>query len=124
VTGRVEAGQIVSHVVPYETSGSQNDGQVSWPGDRRAGGPRLHFYATRVTCADFQPSAPTGACSVLARAGATDSGNLASTLIVTNGRGNPNVLGESAEYKIWVVGDSEQAADYTISITWFYGPDC
>jgi hypothetical protein len=124
LTGRVEPGQIRSHLVRYETSGSQNDAHLSWPGDRRADGPRLRFWATRAACTDFQPDAPTDSCAVLAGAGSLPSGNLAATLIVTNGRGNPNVLGTPAEYKIWVVGDPEQAADYTIAITWFYGPDC
>jgi hypothetical protein len=124
VFGRVEPGQTVSHLVRYETSGSQNDANLHWDGMRTADGPRLSFYATRAACIDFDPATATDACAVLARAGSLASGNVAATLIVTHGRGNPPVLGEVAEYKIWVVGDARQAAHYTIAITWFFGPDC
>ena len=62
-------------------------------------------------------------CAILARAGAGDVG-IASTLTVTHGRGNPEQLGDPADYKIWVVGDPQRAAAYTITITWFFGPDC
>lgn len=124
ITGRVEPGQIAAHRVRYETSGSQNDAHIQWDGDRRADGPRINVYATRAACIDFDPSTASGACAILSRAGALPGGNIASTLIVTNGRGNPEVLGQPAEYKLWVVGDPLQTAHYTISITWFYGPDC
>jgi hypothetical protein len=46
------------------------------------------------------------------------------SLIVTNGRGNPDILGTPAEYKLWVAGDPSQSVAYSISITWFFGPDC
>jgi hypothetical protein len=125
VSGEVAPGTILSHRIPYESSGSQNDGLVSWTRQAAAGGPRLSFYATRLACEDFDPlKIPgSGPCSTLARAGWTPIG-VASTLTVTNGRGNPDVLGIPAEYKIWVVGDPEQRAAYTISVTWFFGPDC
>jgi hypothetical protein len=124
LTGRVEPGQTVSHLVRYETSGSQNDADIQWAGYRSEGGPRITVYATQPGCVDFQPSAAAGTCAIVSRAGTLASGNIATTLIVTHGRGNPEVLGQPAEYKIWVVGDSEQTAHYTISITWFFGPDC
>ena len=124
ITGRVDPGQTVAHLVRYDTSGSQNNAEIQWDGDRRPGGPRINVYATRAGCVDFNPSAASGACAVLARAGALASGNIATTLIVTNGRGNPDVLGQPAEYKLWVMGDPEQTAHYTISISWFFGPDC
>jgi hypothetical protein len=124
IAGRVEPGQMVSHLVRYETSGSQNDADIQWAGYRSEGGPRITVYATRAGCVDFEPSAAAGACAILSRAGTLPSGNIATTLIVTHGRGNPEVLGQPAEYKIWVVGDPEQTAHYTISITWFFGPDC
>jgi hypothetical protein len=43
--------------------------------------------------------------------------------LLTNGRGNPAVLGTPAEYKLWVVGDAEQSSAYAIDITWVRGPD-
>ena len=124
ITGQVGPGATVSHLVRYETSGSQNDAQIQWGGDRSAGGPRINVYATRAGCTDFRPSAPSAECTILSRAGSLPDGNIATTVIVTNGRGNPDVLGQPAEYKLWIVGDPEQTAYYTISITWFFGPDC
>ena len=46
------------------------------------------------------------------------------TLIVTHGRGNPEVLGTPPEFKVWVVGDATQRVSYTLTATWFRGPDC
>lgn len=125
VSGEVAAGETALHQVPYGTQGSQNDAEISWAGQSTAGGPRIRVYATRVACTDFRPppAIAGGACSVLATAGAFDGG-VATTLIITNGRGNPDVLGSPAEYKLWIVGDPAQSARYTINITWFYGPDC
>jgi len=123
--GQVVAGQIISHLVRYETRGSQNDAQIAWDGQSPAAAPRIRFYATTAACSDFQapPVVNTGACAVLASAGWTAIG-FASTLIVTHGRGNPEVLGSTPEYKIWVVGEAERNAYYAITITWFFGPDC
>jgi hypothetical protein len=51
--------------------------------------------------------------------------NVAVTMaIITHGRGNPEQLGPTAEYKIWIFGDPDQSVSYTIDITSFYGPDC
>jgi len=74
---------------------------------------------------DFRPppAINTDACAVLGGAGSFD-GRIATTLIIANGRGNPDSLGSPAEYKLWVVGDSEQSTRYTLNITWFFGPDC
>jgi hypothetical protein len=125
ISGQVAAGQIVSHRVPYGTEGSQNDARFSWTGDSGSDA-RLRLYATGVGCASF--SLPletnTGACAVLASAGSLPNGAVASTLIITHGRGNPERLGNPPEYILWVVGDAERSASYTINITWLYGPDC
>jgi len=123
--GEVAAGQVVSHAVRYDVQGSQNDAQVSWDGYRSENPPRLRFYATRVECTDFlpPPAAATSDCAVMASAGWTPIG-IATTLIVTHGRGNPESLGSPPEYKIWVVGEAERSARYSVNITWFYGPDC
>jgi hypothetical protein len=88
--------------------------------------PRVRFFATRVDCEEFNPAGPNiGACTRLAIAGWVESGShVASTLIVTNGNGNPDVLGTPAEYKIWIAGDPERRASYSITITYFSGPDC
>jgi hypothetical protein len=125
IAGEVAAGSIASHRVSYETRGSQNDATISWADQSLAAGPRLRVYATRAACEDFQPpqSTSSGACAVLGSAG-WSNGVIANTLILTHGRGNPEVLGSPAEYKLWVVGDPERNARYTIHITWFYGPDC
>lgn len=124
--GTVAAGAVAPHLVPYEPSGSQNDAQVGWDGRSSTDPPRLRFYATRSGCTDFKapPAASNdAACAIIASAGWTEVG-IASTLIVTHGRGNPERLGSPPEYKIWVVGDAERSVGYTITITWFYGPDC
>lgn len=123
ISGDVAAGAIASHEVRYDTRGSQNDARISWSG--QGDGTRIRVYATRVGCTDFRTDdvGSSGDCAVLASAGAFDGG-IATTLIVTHGRGNPEVLGSAPAYKLWVVGDSERNASYTIAITWFFGPDC
>jgi len=123
--GEVAAGQLASHQVRYATEGSQNDAHLSWDSQYSPTAPRLRFYATRSACTEFQPppAANTGACTVLASAGWTEIG-IASTLITTHGRGNPERLGSPPEHKIWIVGDAERSARSAITITWFFGPDC
>jgi hypothetical protein len=125
VRGVVAAQQVVSHLVLYETRGSQNDANLTWTDQFGPSGPRLTFHATRAECSNFQPppAANGGHCTILASAGWTPAG-IANTLIVTHGRGNPERLGSPPEYKIWVTGDPGRAAQYAIDITWFYGPDC
>jgi len=126
ISGDVGAGQVASHTVRYATEGSQNDANFSWAGDTSPEGPRLNLYATKAGCSQFSlpPDSNTGDCATLARAGSLDSGNIATTLVITHGRGNPERLGDPPEYKLWIVGDAARAASYTIRITWFYGPDC
>jgi hypothetical protein len=121
--GVVGAGEVVVHRLPYGTEGSQNDIQVTWANQGQPGGPRLQFYATRTGCENFSPATATGVCQVLARAGSVD-GVVVSTMIVTHGRGNPETLGTPPEYKVWVVGDSQQAASYSLSAVWRYGVEC
>ena len=125
VQGEVAAGEVVSHLVRYETQGSQNNAQITWDGQSSPAPPRIRIYATRAACTDFQPppAANTGDCATLASAGWTTMG-VANTLIVTHGRGNPEVLGSTPEYRIWVVGDTERGARYSITLSWFFGPDC
>ena len=128
-SGQVAGGQIVSHVVPYGTDGSQNDVKISWPGQGTATAPRISVYATKSSCTEFIPSGGTGPCASIGHSGGiriSDSpdGFIQNSLIITNGRGNPDILGSPAEYKLWIVGDPAQSVTYSISITWFYGPDC
>jgi hypothetical protein len=113
------------HDLAYATEGSQNDVAVTWEGQGLADGPRLRFFATRAGCREFvpPPAATVGECQVLAQAGWTGA-QVASTLIVTHGRGNPEVLGRPPAYRVWVVGDGSRAARYTMVVTYFYGPDC
>ena len=147
VSGTVDAQTVAVHEIAYATEGSQNDLKIQWPGRLTAGGPRLRMYATRVECVDFvaPPSLGannnTGACADVGSWGGTlspdaracavdrtcqpiDSDLVQSSLIITHGRGNPEKLGPSARYKLWVVTTSEQPVGYTITITWFFGPDC
>jgi hypothetical protein len=125
VSGTVGAGQTVVHRIAYDTRGSQNDVTIDWQGLGMPNGPRVRSYATRTACSDFPPppAANNADCAVLASAGFVD-GQVARSLIITNGRGNPDVLGSPAEYKLWIVGDPTQAAAYAVTTTWFYGPDC
>jgi hypothetical protein len=102
LSGEVEAQQVAVHRVPYGTEGSQNDVDIRWSGQFDANGPRIRVYATKVECVQF----------------------VQSSLVITNGRGNPDVLGSPAEYKLWMVGDAEKTTRYSMTITWFYGPDC
>jgi hypothetical protein len=148
VSGEVAPRQIVVHRVPYGTEGSQNDVKISWTGQFTANGPQIRVYATKVECVDFMPPADpsnapfdSGPCGNIGSFGGVlsatarpcainntcriESGDLVQTsLTIANGRGNPDKLGTPAEYKLWVVGDAGQSASYTISTTWFYGPDC
>jgi hypothetical protein len=129
LNGQASAGQLLSHVVPYDTQGSQNDVHISWAGQGTATGPRLSVYATRVECTDFVPPGGAGPCAPIgSRDGISLSGApgdfIQNSLIVANGRGNPDILGTLAEYRLWVAGDPSQSVAYSINITWFSGPDC
>ena len=140
LAGEVGAGAVAVHRVPYGTEGSQNDVRISWPG-QMSGAPRITVYATRVGCIDFSPAAASGACALVGSAGGTLSPNaspcvtartcqptgediIQNSLTITNGQGNPDVLGTPAEYKLWVVGDPQASVPYSITATYFYGPDC
>src|SRR5262245_53362563 len=147
VSGDVNPDDVAVHEVPYGTQGSQNDVKVAWTGQFASGGPRIRVYATRLDCVDFAPppnlgaNNGTGACANLGTWGGVlspdarpcaashtcepqDSDLVQTSLIIPNGRGNPDVLGPSARYKLWVVGDRSHSTSYTISTTFFYGPDC
>lgn len=104
------------------------------------GNPRIKVYATKVDCVDFSPN-QTGACANIGGGGGTLSPTarpcvidrtcqpeaddiVQNSLTVTHGAGNPEVLGQPAEYKLWVVGDPARHVSYGIEITWFRGPDC
>jgi hypothetical protein len=121
--GSVGGDAVVMHRVSYDTRGSQNDTQIDWFGQRDADGPRLQIYATLVSCEQFTlpADANSGTCAVLARAGWTSQG-IATTLILTHGRGNPERLGTPPEYKLWITSD--RATNYNITVSYFYGPDC
>ena len=128
INGEIGPGQIVLHQVAYGTEGSQNDVNISWTGQGTPSGPRMSLYATKINCVDFLPPGG-GLCAQIGTRGGTSSSGAESdfvqrSLIITNGRGNPDILGVPAEYKLWVVGDPGQSARYSINITWFYGPDC
>ena len=123
ISGTVDAGQLAMHLVAYDTRGSQNDARLSWPGQGTADGAQLSIYATRATCEAFTLPAESnsGACAILGRAGWTPVG-IATSLGLTHGRGNPEVLGSPPEYKLWLVSD--RPTSYTVTVHWFYGPDC
>jgi hypothetical protein len=130
VSGRVEAGQVIAHVVPYELKGSENDVRVTWDGQSKNDGPRLTIYATSAACERFTPPPSDnrridrGDCTVIGSAGGFAVGGaivLNSILITGPGNGAP---ADFTEYKLHVVGDARQAVSYSITVTWFSGPDC
>lgn len=123
VSGEVAAGQVMSHQVPYGTEGSQNNIRVTWIGQNTSNGPRIGVWATKVDCVDFTPPADSRA-SLPAAGACTSIGGGGGSLIITNGRGNPEQLGPNPQYKLWVVGDPGQSTTYFLSITWSRGPDC
>src|SRR6185436_5606313 len=142
-SGRVEPGQVVSHLLPYDLNGSQNDVHISWSGQGQIDGPRLRVYATSAACVDFVPpigsAQPTGACAPIASAGgylapwarecarngscAPTPDEIVNTSLIVTGPGNGAPPGFH-EYKLHVVGDPERAVSYSIDVTWFFGPDC
>src|SRR5262245_50570338 len=136
LTGDINARAIAMHRVAYATEGSQNDVNITWNGQYERDGARLRVYATKVDCLEFVPGSTGGPCVNIGHAGGIrpcyadrtcepDAGDFVQThLIVTNGRGNPDILGSPAEYKLWVVGDSLEDTAYSMTITWFFGPDC
>ena len=126
ILGQIGAGQTVVHRLAYEARGSQNDVEISWSGQTDATGARIRVYATRIGC-ETEPRPGIigmGDCQTLSIAGTLDSGSIATRLIITHGRGNPEVLGTPAEFKVWVVGDAARSTVYTLTQTWFHGPDC
>lgn len=125
VSGEVGPGGISVHRVTYDIEGSQNNVDLVWPESNRVGGPRLVAYATRAACDSFglPASANTGECRVLAATPSVNGVGVA-TLIVTHGRGNPEVLGMPPEFKVWVVGDDTRRVSYMLTVTWSRGPDC
>src|SRR5262245_13915199 len=94
INGEVAAGRFAMHQVLYATAGSQNDAEISWADQYAAGGPKIKVYATKAGCVDFAPppAVQTGSCTILASAGSGELG-IDTTLIVTQGRGNTEILG-------------------------------
>jgi hypothetical protein len=145
ITGVVAPGKMVVHEVPYGIDGSQNDLRISWDGQRAPNGPRISVRATKIDCQEFAPettSPNTGsACATIGSQGGMLSPTatpcpkntrcridpkdvIQTSLIIANGRGNPDVLGPRSVYRLWVAGDARVAVAYTIAVTWFHGPDC
>jgi hypothetical protein len=133
--GTVAAGTVVAIEVPYATEGSQNDVSISWINQRVAGGPRIHVYATRLDCTEYGACPTLGsrggvlapdarACAIAQTCAPDDRDIVQTSLTIPSGRGNPDVIGPTARYKVWIVGDTTQDAVYNINITWFFGPDC
>jgi hypothetical protein len=147
LSGIVRPGSVEVRQVAYGTDGSQNNLQISWPGQRSADGPQLRVFATRLECTDFTPPerdqmpSTSGACGTIGSVGGQRSPNarpcvtdgtcpaqvtdiVQTSLTIPSGRGNPDIIAPGAEYKLWIIGDATQEASYTIAITWFFGPDC
>jgi hypothetical protein len=131
LNGHVEAGEVNTHLMPYERRGSQNDVDISWSGQSLAGGPRLRIYATGTDCAAFIPpavgdsNADRGACTIIGSGGGgyLVGNELVHTSLIVTGPGNGAPL-DFHEYKLHVVGDATRTVDYSVSVTWFFGPDC
>jgi hypothetical protein len=131
VSGTVEAGQVTSHLIPYDTRGSQNDARIRFTGQGTLTGPRIMVYATDARCDAFKPPpadnpvADQGLCTPFEWPGGYlgPDGALVPTTLTITGPGNGAPAGFH-EYKLFIVGDPKQMASYTISITWFSGPDC
>jgi hypothetical protein len=141
-SGRVEAGQVASHLMLYDLNGSQNDVHISWSGQGQIDGARLRIYATSAACADFVVPANgrgTGACEIIssgsgylapwarecARSGACSPtpDEIVNTSLIVTGPGN-GAPADFHEYKLHVVGDAARAVSYSVTATSFYGPDC
>jgi hypothetical protein len=144
LTGSVQPRQVVTHTLRYDQRGSQNNIEFSWTGKGSMTGLRLMFYATGPDCLDFVPPpadfrGDAGPCRVIGSAGgylAPDARPcaLAGTCspspdeiipasIIITGPGNGAPPGFS-EYKLHIVGDARVATEYSVSVTWFFGPDC
>ena len=131
LSGHLEPGEVVSHLVPYDTRGSQNNARLTFTGQGTLTGPRVTFYATLASCVNFRP--PTAADPGLNQGDRTPierpggylgpDGALVPTSLIVTGPGNGAPAGFH-EYKVFVVGDPAQAASYSITITYFEGPDC
>ena len=125
LSGEVAPGAIVVHQVSYGTEGSQNDGEFTWTGQASADGPKPQLFITRVECEKFDPKGPDPAsgCVLLDRAGWQD-GHRVISYTITHGRGNPDTLGPTAQYKIWIVGDPDRTVQYTITAQWSRPVEC
>jgi hypothetical protein len=125
ISGEVAAGAIAVHQVQYGVDGSQNDGQFTWNGQALADAPRPQLFITRVECETFDPNSSdrSPACAPLSRAGWADGHRVAS-YIITHGRGNPETLAPTAQYKIWIVGDPDLVVQYTLSARWNRPVEC
>ena len=141
--GLVEPGQVASHLMPYDLNGSQNDVNISWSGQGQIDGPRLRIFATSAECVDFHPPGVnerrTGPCAVIstgggylapyarecARSGACQPtpDEIVNISLIVTGPGNGAPPGFH-EYKLHVIGDPARPVSYSITATWFYGPDC
>ena len=142
-SGRAEPGQVVSHLLPYDLNGSQNDVTISWSGQGQLDGPRLRIYATAAACEDFVPPAAderrTGACAIISRGGGylgpwarecTRNGSctptpdeIVNTSLIVTGPGN-GAPADFREYKVHVAGDRSRAVSYSLTALWLFGPDC
>jgi hypothetical protein len=145
ISGEVAPGAVVFHTVRYGVEGSQNDLKITWPGQRDADGPRIRMFATRAGCLEFVPLrskflardpcggigyvgsmfAPTARpCAVNGTCPIEPSDLVQTSVGIASGRGNPDIIGPTGEYRVWIVGDPTRRTPYVITITWFYGPDC
>lgn len=145
LNGTVEAGQIIAVTVPYDLRGSQNNVEIWWDGRQTLTGPRPQFFPTLPDCTEFTPPplaeryASRGSCTVIGGFGGSIApearecarnntcqpiaGEVLLYNIIITGPGNGAPAGFS-EYKLFIVGDPVQPATYSVTVTWFSGPDC
>ena len=145
----VPAGQTVTHVVPYDQEGTQNNVRVTWnaPVEDAA---LVRVYATSMECAVFIPPEPEPVrgprtrrrlepprtpppdviypptpCTPLGAIQGreiSESGLVQTRLSVPGGpeQGRPYLH----RYRLHVVSSAVREVSYSITIRWWRGPDC
>lgn len=119
-SGHVNKGTADSVLVSYDSQGTQNDVQFEWTDKAKAGAPILQIYATSADCMKYDQD--NSACVSIGQRQGTNGPN--GEHIVDHITISTSELHGATQYRLQVIGDPLQGADYSYSITWFSGPDC